>query len=59
MLVVGLALDQLVLAYDVVPATIPPAVVLVGAEAWRRRQADRGLHAGVSPRLAESTGPTP
>jgi hypothetical protein len=37
MLPVSLAWDQLFLVYDVLPATIPPAVVLLGAEAWRRR----------------------
>ena len=38
MLVVSLAWDQLFLIYDVLPATIPPAIVLVGAEVWRRRR---------------------
>ena len=35
LLVVSLAWDQLFLVYDVLPATIPPAVVLLAAEAWR------------------------
>lgn len=35
---VSLAWDQLFLVYDVLPATIPPAVVLLGVEAWRRRR---------------------
>ncbi|MEA2228278.1 MAG: hypothetical protein QOF04_1908 [Solirubrobacteraceae bacterium] len=35
--VVSLVWDQLFVVYDVLPATIPPAVVLLGAEAWRRR----------------------
>ena len=37
MLVVSLAWDQLFLVYDLLPATIPPALVLLGDEAWRRR----------------------
>jgi hypothetical protein len=37
MLVVTLAWDQLFLVYDILPATIPPALVLLGDEAWRRR----------------------
>jgi hypothetical protein len=36
---VSLAWDQLFLVYDVLPATIPPAVVLLGVEGWRRRSA--------------------
>ena len=39
MLAVSLAWDQLFLVYDVLPATIPPAVVLLGVEAWKRRSA--------------------
>jgi hypothetical protein len=43
-LVASLAWDQLFLLYDVLPATIPPAVVLVGWElARRRRPADAPL----------------
>jgi hypothetical protein len=38
MLVVSLAWDQLFLIYDVLPATIPPAVVLILVELWRRRR---------------------
>jgi hypothetical protein len=41
MLVVSLAWDQLFLVYDVLPATIPPALVLMAAEAWRRRRPSR------------------
>jgi hypothetical protein len=41
MLAVSLAWDQLFLVYDVLPATIPPAVVLIGVEVWRRRNARR------------------
>jgi hypothetical protein len=37
MLVVSLAWDQLFLVYDILPATIPPALVLLGDELWRRR----------------------
>jgi hypothetical protein len=36
MLAVSLAWDQLFLIYDVLPATVPPAIVLVGLELWRR-----------------------
>lgn len=35
-LVVSLAWDQLFLVYDVLPATIPPALVLLAVELWRR-----------------------
>jgi hypothetical protein len=38
-LAVSLVWDQLFLVYDLLPATIPPAVVLLGVEAWRRRSA--------------------
>jgi hypothetical protein len=41
MLVVSLAWDQLFLVYDVLPATIPPALVLVGVEIWRARRSPR------------------
>jgi hypothetical protein len=39
MVAVSVAWDQLFLVYDVLPATIPPALVLLGVEAWRRRSA--------------------
>jgi hypothetical protein len=45
MIAVAVCWDQLFLIYDVLPATIPPAVVLVAVEAWRRwsgRTPDRG-----------------
>jgi hypothetical protein len=42
MIVVSLCWDQLFLVYDVLPATIPPAVVLIGIEARRRRTGIRG-----------------
>jgi hypothetical protein len=38
MVVVALCWDQLFLVYDVLPATIPPALVLVGYEVWSRRR---------------------
>jgi hypothetical protein len=37
MFVVSYAWDQLFLVYDILPATIPPALILLGDEAWRRR----------------------
>jgi hypothetical protein len=36
MIAVAFCWDQLFTVYDVLPETIPPAVVLIGAEAWRR-----------------------
>ena len=36
LVVVSLCWDQLFLVYDVLPATIPPALVLLGVEGWRR-----------------------
>jgi hypothetical protein len=44
---VSLVWDQLFLIYDVLPATIPPAVVLVCVEAWRRRPGPRPAPAGA------------
>jgi hypothetical protein len=41
MVAVSLCWDQLFLVYDVLPATIPPAIVLVAVEAWRRRAAGK------------------
>jgi hypothetical protein len=41
MLVLSLAWNQLFLVYDVLPATIPPALVLIASEAWRRRRPSR------------------
>jgi hypothetical protein len=38
LVVAALAWDQLFAYYDVLPATVPPAIVLVLAEAWRRRR---------------------
>jgi hypothetical protein len=36
MVLVSLAWDQLFAFYDVLPATIPPALVLIGVDLWRR-----------------------
>lgn len=41
MLAVSICWDQLFLVYDVLPATIPPALVLVGVEIWRARRQPR------------------
>jgi hypothetical protein len=41
-LIASLAWDQLFLVYDVLPATIPPAVILLGCEVLRRRRARSG-----------------
>lgn len=41
MLLVTLAWDQLFLVYEIIPATIPPALVLIGADLWRRMRAAR------------------
>ena len=38
MVLIALAWDQLFLVYDVLPATIPPALALLGAELTRRRR---------------------
>jgi hypothetical protein len=49
----SLAWDQLFVVYDVLPATIPPAVVLLGMEAWRRgssRRAARPAAGAAAPR---------
>lgn len=56
MVVVSLAWDQLFLIYDSLPATIPPAAVLVGVEAWRRR---RGRTVGPARATAASGPPAP
>ena len=50
MLAVSLAWDQLFLVYDVLPATIPPALVLIAVELWRwRRRVGGRLPAAMSP----------
>ncbi len=41
MLAAALCWDQLFLVYDVLPATVPPALALIAAEAWSRRRAVR------------------
>lgn len=38
MIAISLAWDQLFLVYDVLPATIPPAITLIGCELWARRR---------------------
>jgi hypothetical protein len=49
-LVVSLAFDQLFLVVDTLPATVPPALVLVGLEAVRRlRAAPRGRRPTARP----------
>lgn len=57
MVLVTLAWSQLFLVYDVIPATIPPAVVLLGAEAWRRRPAARRAPVRRAAPLAETDPP--
>jgi hypothetical protein len=42
-LLLAMAWDQLFLVYDVLPATIPPALVLLGSELLARRRPLRGL----------------
>jgi hypothetical protein len=44
MVLVSLCWDQLFLVYDVLPATVPPALVLIGVEVLRRRSRET-LHA--------------
>jgi hypothetical protein len=51
MVVVSLCWDQLFLVYDVLPATIPPAIVLLGVEARRRRRHAGGHQARTRPEL--------
>ena len=53
MFVVSYAWDQLFLVYDILPATIPPAIVLIGVELWRRRPRGR---VGPNPEALPSTG---
>ena len=43
LIAVSLCWDQLFLVYDVLPATIPPAIVLLGAGWWQRSRPERGL----------------
>jgi len=44
LLVLSVAWDQLFLIYDVLPATVPPAILLIGVEAWKRLQAQPTVH---------------
>jgi hypothetical protein len=53
MIVVSLCWDQLFLVYDVLPATIPPALVLLGVEAWRRRRISASAPLGRESAAAE------
>ena len=53
MFAVSYAWDQLFLVYDILPATIPPALVLIGVELWRRRPRGR---VGPNPEALPSTG---
>ena len=55
MVAVSLAWDQLFLVYDILPATIPPALVLIGVEA-RRRRPDRAS-ARIPRRQPQSSPP--
>ncbi len=54
----ALAWDQLFLIYDVLPATIPPAVALLGADLWvRRRRAAVSRTAAAGRREPAPPGP--
>jgi hypothetical protein len=46
MVAVTLCWDQLFLIYDVLPATIPPALVLIAVEVWRARRRPRPAPTG-------------
>ncbi|HWH92748.1 MAG TPA: hypothetical protein VNT03_02705 [Baekduia sp.] len=46
MLLVTLAWDQLFLVVDVLPATVPPAIVLIAVEVWAYARARRRVGAG-------------
>ncbi|HYY23092.1 MAG TPA: hypothetical protein VE780_14555 [Thermoleophilaceae bacterium] len=64
LLVVAFCWNQLFVVYDVLPATIPPAVVLIGSELVRRRGRTRSRHrdrAGPAEtdRLPPAAGPAP
>jgi len=45
MLAISLAWDQLFAAYDVLPATIPPAITLLVCEVWSRRRSHSRMRA--------------
>ena len=51
---VSLVWDQLFLVYDVLPATVPPAVVLMAVEVWGRDRARRGVSRPRRPRPGPS-----
>ena len=55
MILVTVAWDQLFLVYDVIPATIPPALVLIGVEAWRHRASSVRTTPVVRPRHGRIT----
>ena len=48
MVVVSLCWDLLFLIYDVLPATVPPALVLLGFERWRRSRLPQHAPMGVA-----------
>ena len=60
MLPIALAWDQLFLVYDVLPATIPPALALLGAEIWSAGWFgwSRSRSATTAKRPAGRSGPT-
>ena len=43
LVVVSFAWDQLFLVVDTLPATVPPAIVLIGVEAWALLQKRKNL----------------
>ncbi len=49
MLAVSLCWDQLFLVYDTLPATVPPALALIAAEAWGRRRTGAPIERRLSP----------
>ena len=50
LVLVSLAWDQLFLVVDLLPATVPPAIVLVGWEAWKWTRLRRGTSPGSGSR---------
>jgi prepilin signal peptidase PulO-like enzyme (type II secretory pathway) len=48
MVAAALCWDQLFLVYDVLPATVPPALALIAAEAWSRRRGLRRARAELA-----------
>jgi hypothetical protein len=61
MVAVSLCWDQLFLVYDVLPATIPPAIVLIGVEARRLARTRPALDGYRFPsvRFARRSPPSP